>query len=201
MSVTNFIITRAISTSCARYGKRNFRKFEIKNKRGSKLFKQMQAESQYENPDPRYPIDSKLNHYLFLIAFYHLLINLLFSERGVRDIGFHDGKKFIEVPEMIPELIVPNLEGFTLKPYVTYKSEDVYQEEFTAKNLFDAVYAPKIAEDFKNGKLNSSGEALNPSAEESLTVKEARDNASKPCSDMFTAPPLPPGTVFPTEPR
>lgn len=39
-------IIRSISTSASRYGKRNFRKFQMFNKRGSRLFK----EAQRENP-------------------------------------------------------------------------------------------------------------------------------------------------------
>lgn len=55
MSMANLIISRGISTSSARYGKRNFKKFDLINKRGTKIFKKMQ----FENPDSRYPIDSK----------------------------------------------------------------------------------------------------------------------------------------------
>lgn len=35
-----------------------------------------------------------------------------FTERGVKDVGYMDGNKFITVPEMIPELIVPDLTDF-----------------------------------------------------------------------------------------
>ena len=31
------------------------------------------------------------------------------------------------VPETVPELIVPDLEGFKLKPYVSYKTKEIYQ--------------------------------------------------------------------------
>lgn len=102
---------------------------------------------------------------------------------------------------MIPELVVPNLEGFKLKPYVSYKSEDVYQEEFTPYDLFKAVYAPKITEDFKNGKLDSNGEPLNPSAAESLTPQQARDAASSTGTDIFTMKPKPLGTLFTNDPK
>lgn len=38
---------------------------------------------------------------------------LLFLERGVRDVGYEtaDGK-FVEIPEMIPEIVVPDLTDF-----------------------------------------------------------------------------------------
>ena len=54
MSMCNLIIKRAISTTAARLGKRNFKKFSLYNKRGTKLFKQQQMAS----PDPEIPIDS-----------------------------------------------------------------------------------------------------------------------------------------------
>ncbi|XP_014212288.1 39S ribosomal protein L41, mitochondrial [Copidosoma floridanum] len=170
MSGINLVFTRNVSTSCVRHGKRNFRKFDLINKRGSYEFKKAQV----KNPDPKYPID----------------------DRGTRKIGYFKGDKFIAIPEMIPELIVPNLEGFKLKPYVSYKSEDVYQEPFTAKDLFMAIYASKIKDDFDKGKLTPEGEPLEPNEAEKLTPKEARDLASKPGSDMFVAPPAPLGTIY-----
>ncbi|XP_058797256.1 large ribosomal subunit protein mL41 [Phymastichus coffea] len=175
MSVVNLIITRGISTTCSRLGKRNFRKFELINKRGTKIFKKQQM----ENPSPDYPID----------------------KRGVRDTGLKQDGKFIELTEMIPELIVPNLEGFKLKAYVSYRSTDVFQSEFTAKDLFDAVYAQKIVNDFKKKQLKPDGESMNPSPEEKLTSNKARQEASKPGNDIFTAPPKPLGHLFPVTPR
>lgn len=126
---------------------------------------------------------------------------LLLLERVKREPGYRQGDKFVEIPEMIPELIVPKLDGFKLKPYVTYKVQTVVNEEFTAEDLFYAVYSKKIQDDLKKGKLGPNGEPLEPSAEELLTPKEARDLASKPCSDMFTAPPLPDGSLIPQGPR
>lgn len=86
---------------------------------------------------------------------------------------------------MIPQLIVPDLKGCTLKPYVTYESEDVYQSEFTAEDLFYAVYSKKITEDYKNKKLDSDGQPLHPSEEEKLTAEEAKNRSSKTGSDLF----------------
>lgn len=130
-----------------------------------------------------------------------MLIITIFLERGVRDIGYKVNGKFTEVPEKIPELIVPNLKGFDLKAYVTYKSTDVFQPEFTAQDLFDAVYAPKIEEDFKKKQLKPNGDPINFSPEEMLTPEEARAQASKPGNDIFTAPPKPLGTLMPVTPR
>lgn len=95
------------------------------------------------------------------------------------------GDKWVHVPEMVPELIVPSLEGFTLKPYVSYKVEKFKQPKFTSRDLFDAVYAEKIKTDFENGQLDENGEPLNPSEYEKLTPQQAKDNAGKTGCDIF----------------
>ncbi|XP_047535454.1 39S ribosomal protein L41, mitochondrial [Vanessa atalanta] len=157
-SLFNLIIKRNISVTTPREGKRNFRKFVIPNKRGSRLHKQNQA-----GPKPELEID----------------------KRGVRDIGYVLNGRFVKVPEMIPELIVPDLTGCDLKPYVSYKAEDVIQSEFTAQQLFDAVYSRKIVTDFKENKLTEDGEPLEPSDEEKLQPEEAVHRAKRTGSDIF----------------
>lgn len=87
---------------------------------------------------------------------------------------------------MMPELIIPSLEGFTLKPYVSYKVEDITEPEFTAQDLFDVVYSEKITKDFENGQLDENGEPLNPSEHEKLTPQQAKDQAGKTGSDLFS---------------
>lgn len=64
-----------------------------------------------------------------------------------------------------------------LKPYVSYRTPDVVQGEFGPQDLFYAVYSEKIAEDFKNGKLDENYNALEPSEEEQLTAEEASNKA------------------------
>lgn len=86
---------------------------------------------------------------------------------------------------MIPELIVPDLTDCKFKPYVTYKTTEVIQSEFRAQDLFNAVYAKKIIEDFKNDKLNEDGSPQNPSANEEMTPEEAWIKARKTGSDIF----------------
>lgn len=86
---------------------------------------------------------------------------------------------------MIPELIVPSLEGFTLKPYVSYKVDHFIEPEFTPQELFDAVYAKKIEDDFASGQLDENGQPLNPSEYEKLTLQQAKDNAGKTGCDLF----------------
>ncbi|OWR41662.1 ribosomal protein L41 [Danaus plexippus plexippus] len=93
--------------------------------------------------------------------------------------------RFVKVPEMIPELIVPDLKDCNLKPYVSYKAEDVIQSEFTPQQLFDAVYSKKIVIDYKQGKLNADGQPLEPSEEENLQPEEAVQRAKRTGSDIF----------------
>ncbi|GJQ81512.1 hypothetical protein Trydic_g14665 [Trypoxylus dichotomus] len=155
----NLIIKRGISTTAVREGKRNFKKFSLYNKRGTRLFKQQQT----ENPDPDIPIDT----------------------RGVRDIGYKVGDKFVTVPEMIPQLIVPDLKDFKLKPYVSYRTPDVVQSEFTPNDLFNVVYGPKIAKDFEEGLLNEDGSPKQPSAQEKMSKEEALLKAKQTGCDML----------------
>lgn len=72
-----------------------------------------------------------------------------------------------------------------MKPYVSYRAPDVTQAPFTAKDLFNVVYAKKIVEDFKASKLDEDGQPLEPSEEEKMTAEEARIKARQTGSDMF----------------
>lgn len=72
-----------------------------------------------------------------------------------------------------------------LKPYVSYRTPDVVQSEFTPKDLFNAVYSEKIVNDFKNGKITETGEPLEPSPEEQLAPEEAYVQARKTGTDIF----------------
>lgn len=157
-NLINFISKRTISLTAPREGKRNFRKFMIINKRGSVLHKKRQAS---ENPE------------------------LEVDRRGVRDTGYTLNGQYVKVPEMIPELIVPDLTNCDLKPYVSYKATDVIQSEFTSQQLFDAVYSKKIFADFKQGKLDEDGNPLEPSPEERLQPEEAVAQARKTGSDLL----------------
>uniref|UniRef100_A0A182RG04 Uncharacterized protein n=1 Tax=Anopheles funestus TaxID=62324 RepID=A0A182RG04_ANOFN len=155
------IITRGISTTASLSGKKNFRKFLLYNKRGTRIFKQQRA----ANPN--------------------LYADIPIDKRGVRDTGVTIDGKFIEIKERIPELIVPNLEGCKLKPYVSYKAPDVVQSEFTSQDLFNSVYAQKIISDWKSGKLNEDGTPTEPSKEEALSAEDAWIRARKTGSDIF----------------
>lgn len=112
--------------------------------------------------------------------------DLPIDKRGVRDIGYVDSQgKFSAVAEKIPEIIVPDLTDCKFKPYVTYKTTDVIQSEFTPQDLFNATYAKKIIEDFKNDNLNEDGSSKNPSIEEEMDSDYAWGLARKTGSDMF----------------
>lgn len=159
MASTCMVISRQISTSSVCHGKRNFRMIQLYNKRGSRAFKLERS----KNPNCDIPIDT----------------------RGVRPTGKWINNYWVNVPEMIPELIVPSLKGFHLKPYVSYKVTDVTKREYTARDLFDLVYADKITQDYKEGKLGPNGEPLNPSEHEKMTAEEARAKAEKTGTDLF----------------
>lgn len=133
------------------------------NKRGTRIFKERQhIESQtVQNPD--IPID----------------------KRGVRDIGVIVKGRFKKIHERIPELIVPDLTDCKFKPYVTFKTPEVVQSEFTSQDLYNAIYAQKVIDDFKNDKLNADGSSKEPSADEQLTKEEAFVRARKTGSDIF----------------
>lgn len=72
------------------------------------------------------------------------------------------------------------------KPYVSYRTPDISQGEFTAEDLFNEIYSEKIENDFKQNKLNAEGNSLEPSEEEKLTCTEAFNNARKVGSDLFS---------------
>eukprot|EP00095_Tigriopus_kingsejongensis_P012188 snap_masked-scaffold521_size146803-processed-gene-0.1 protein:Tk12188 transcript:snap_masked-scaffold521_size146803-processed-gene-0.1-mRNA-1 annotation:"39s ribosomal protein mitochondrial precursor" len=104
---------------------------------------------------------------------------------GARGTGVRHHANWEHVPEKVPQLIVPDLTDCELKPYVSYRTKEIYQEEFTAKDLFNAVYGKKILSDFKAGQLNDQGEPLQPSQEEKMTAEDARVQARQTGSDIF----------------
>ncbi|RZF45295.1 hypothetical protein LSTR_LSTR014060 [Laodelphax striatellus] len=158
MFSTKIASCRKFSTCTVDYGKRNFRKFLLHN-RGPQNHK----ERQKTNPLP----------------------DMLPYDYGVRSTGYMEGDKFVEVPELIPEIIVPDLTDCDLKPYVSYRVSTIDQPEWTARDLFNAVYRSKIENDFNTGKLNADGSAVEPSAEEKLTAEEARIKARQTGCDIY----------------
>lgn len=75
--------------------------------------------------------------------------------RGSRPTGIHlSSNKFISIRQMIPEFVVPNLEGFKLRPYVSYRATRGTEPPVTAQSLFDEAVAPQIRKDFEAGSFN-----------------------------------------------
>lgn len=97
---------------------------------------------------------------------------------GIRWPGYWFKRKFVYVKEMEPELVVPDLEGFDLKPYVSYRTEDITSVPFTAKHLFDSVYAGEIMRDFQEKQI----EDYHVSQEE---IDESRLKALQTGADLF----------------
>ncbi|XP_074526973.1 large ribosomal subunit protein mL41 isoform X2 [Halichoeres trimaculatus] len=75
--------------------------------------------------------------------------------RGARPTGLRlSSRKFLSIRAMIPEFVVPNLEGFKLKPYVSYRTPTGTEPQVTAQSVFAEVVAPQIKKDFEEGKFN-----------------------------------------------
>ncbi|NXY76827.1 RM41 protein, partial [Glareola pratincola] len=75
--------------------------------------------------------------------------------RGAKRPGvLTSSRKFIRIKEMVPQFIVPDLEGFKLKPYVSYRAPPGSEPPMTAKQLFTEVVAPRIEKDVKEGTFD-----------------------------------------------
>ena len=158
------IISRNFTTTPSCLGYINFKKIDAGNKRWSKKHKKMQFKK-FEKPGafPDVPV----------------------WKYGTRSTGIRHAAYWEHVPEKVPELVVPDLSNCNLKPYVSYKTKDIYQEELTSKDLFNIIYGRKIVEDFKSGKLDEAGNALEPSTVEMLTPEQAEVLAKQTGSDIF----------------
>ncbi|NXX95458.1 RM41 protein, partial [Centropus bengalensis] len=77
--------------------------------------------------------------------------------RGAKKLGvLTSNKKFILIQEMVPHFVVPDLQGFKLKPYVSYRAPEGSEPPMTAKALFDEVVAPRIQKDVKEGVYDAT---------------------------------------------
>ncbi|XP_008829403.1 39S ribosomal protein L41, mitochondrial [Nannospalax galili] len=78
-----------------------------------------------------------------------------YKSRGAKRTGIYvSGWKFVQVKEMVPEFVVPDLTGFKLKPYVNYQAPAGVDTPLTAKALFMESVAPAIEKDFKEGTFD-----------------------------------------------
>ncbi|KAF7490479.1 39S ribosomal protein L41 [Sarcoptes scabiei] len=155
------ILRRSFETTSVIYGKANFRKFPIPNKRGV-----------FEHP--RLPKPLLENEFDYPVAV---------DEMRIRYPGVWFRKKFQYVREMEPELIVPDdFEQCPLKPYVSYRTDEIEQSEFTVEDLFNATYGKEILECMRNNqKIPESLLSHDPQASQ-----EAKLKAIKIGSDLFS---------------
>ena len=162
-----FIAARHFSTTTANLnsGLINFKKFEAFNKRWSKKHKKMVFKKFQQKPKA-FP-DAIVERY------------------GTQPTGIYHANFFEHVPEKVPELIVPDLSECELRPYVSYATEDVYQDELTSQDLFNVIYGRKIIEDFKTNKLDADGNSVEPSALEEMSPDNAARLARQTGSDIF----------------
>lgn len=157
-----FVSVRTISTTNSCFGKTNFRKFPIPNKRG--IFEH------HKLPKPFLDVEYK-DRIVYI------------DDMKIRYPGFYFGKKFVYVKEMEPDIIVPvDFENSPLKPYVSYRTEDVYQSEFTPEQLFSATYGKDIITKYRKGEAIPD-EYLEY---DSKAVEDAKKRALKVNADLFS---------------
>ncbi|CAK6433449.1 unnamed protein product [Pipistrellus nathusii] len=78
-----------------------------------------------------------------------------YKSRGAKGTGYLvRGGKFLLVKEQVPELVVPDLTGFKLKPYVNYRAPAGTDAPLTAEQLFREAVAPAIEKDFRAGTFD-----------------------------------------------
>uniref|UniRef100_A0AAY5KQI9 Mitochondrial ribosomal protein L41 n=2 Tax=Esox lucius TaxID=8010 RepID=A0AAY5KQI9_ESOLU len=78
-----------------------------------------------------------------------------YKGRGAQPTGIlTSSRKFIPVQAMIPQFVVPNLEGFKLKPYVSYRSPVGTEPPVTPEGLFSEAVAPQIQKDLEEGSFD-----------------------------------------------
>lgn len=78
-----------------------------------------------------------------------------YKGRGSRPTGMKlSSNKYIAIRQMIPEFVVPDLEAFKLRPYVSYRAQNGTEPPLTAQSLFDEAVAPQIRKDFEAGTFN-----------------------------------------------
>ncbi|XP_015278609.1 PREDICTED: 39S ribosomal protein L41, mitochondrial [Gekko japonicus] len=76
--------------------------------------------------------------------------------RGAKNAGFlTKNRKFQLVQEMVPKLVVPDLTGFKLRPYVSYRAPAGSEPPLTARDLFQEIVAPSIKKDVEEGTFDA----------------------------------------------
>ncbi|KAK3798143.1 hypothetical protein RRG08_057875 [Elysia crispata] len=80
--------------------------------------------------------------------------------------------EYIHVPEMVPEFVVPDLTGFELKPYVSYRAKEINQAPLTPKDVFNSVYAETVEDEYRRGTIKVDGESIQLSDGRVLNAKD-----------------------------
>ena len=61
--------------------------------------------------------------------------------------------------DRVPQIMVPDLQNCHLKPYVTYRAEDEYEQPMQSKDFFDMFYAPTVEAEATSVPLEDIPEA------------------------------------------
>ncbi|KAJ6651980.1 hypothetical protein lerEdw1_015858 [Lerista edwardsae] len=78
-----------------------------------------------------------------------------FKSRGAKLLGdLTSSRKFKLVPERVPRLVVPDLRGCRLRPYVSYRAPAGSEPPLTARALFEQAAAPAIERDLRQGTFD-----------------------------------------------
>ena len=79
------------------------------------------------------------------------------KSRGAKKTSIYTSdRQFVQIKEMVPEFVVPDLTGFKLNPYVNYRAPAGIDTPLTAKALFQETVAPAIEKDFKEGTFDAN---------------------------------------------
>uniref|UniRef100_A0ACB8F0P7 39S ribosomal protein L41, mitochondrial n=1 Tax=Sphaerodactylus townsendi TaxID=933632 RepID=A0ACB8F0P7_9SAUR len=79
-----------------------------------------------------------------------------YKSRGSKPAGYLTcSAKFRLVPEMVPKLVVPDLTGFKLRPYVSYRAPAGSEPPVTARHLFQEIVAPRVKKDVEEGTFDA----------------------------------------------
>ena len=144
------------------YSRINFKNIRLYNKRHSKVHKEMLFKGKSRKAE-EFPY-LKVHNY------------------GCRRTGIDHQTHFENVPEMEPELIVPDLTDFNLKPYVSYATKEVFQEPYTASDMFNAVYGKEIMRRYHETK---TGKETKSYKEELKLIDDPEIKARQTGSDLF----------------
>uniref|UniRef100_T1J038 Uncharacterized protein n=1 Tax=Strigamia maritima TaxID=126957 RepID=T1J038_STRMM len=148
---------RKFSTSCVYNGKKNFRKFYLFN-RGPEDYKKERALDPFRE-----------------------------TVMGVRlpGINVNEENKLIPIPEMIPELIVPDFKRLQTKTIRFLSSSRRNPIGIHSQTTLRRLLHGKMISDFKNGKLDENGDSKEPNEDEKRTAEEAWIKARQTGSDIY----------------